>query len=89
MVKLMMISMKQMIKIKQIMMMMKITDRIFQALCNFFPKTLQDGSMGLHATHQPDHYDDDDDDEGHDDDEDEDDDQYDPCMFLANQNQSC
>ena len=48
--------------------------------------------MGLHARLQPDHYDDNDDDghdDGHDDDEDDDDDQYDPFIFLANQNESC
>ena len=29
------------------------TDRIFRAQCNFSPKTLQGGSMGQRAGHQP------------------------------------
>ena len=38
-------------------MMMTTTDRIFRAPCNFSPKTLQGGSVGPHARHQPDYYD--------------------------------
>ena len=64
------------------MMMMKITDRIFQALCNFSPKTLRDGSMGQHARLQPDHYDDDyENDYDYDDDDDDDDEDGDYPLF--------
>ena len=32
------------------------TDHISRAPCSFSPKTLQDGSVALRATHQPDHH---------------------------------
>ena len=32
------------------------TDHISRAPCSFSPKTLQDGSEALRATHQPDHH---------------------------------
>ena len=71
------------------MRIMMTTDHISRAPCSFSPKTLQDGSEALRATHQPDHHLDHYDDHHHYRNDDDDDNTTKAIhVALTNQNQS-